>query len=1485
MDDDILYLGTRHKPQSPFDRFTGGPVVGFTLHVDRIAQNGEESMLTFRKAMSNTVVVGRRPQDVLNNDPTKAMFRCPVISRTHAKFTFSDSGLLYITDTNSHHGTHVRKPRSLTSTMLKSETPTRLEDGDSITFGKSVAKTPENVVRPITVKVELLYGSSSAYSYLPLRSSRTPHLSIPQLSPSSGRFGVHGPSRSDDMESSDSSSHSSSRDARASSPVPVDDSDNDSDIVEISPPANLSQSQQTQSRSQLFSPAPSDAAQPLFIPSLSISPSIPTPRPITPILSEWSAPSHSSSIVEKAAGVLKRLAGGASIASDSREQYKDRSDSSSETGSHSESQLSSPSSSSESSFSSGNEDNASVMAARPSSISPARRLSSLPIPSSFQFTFSSPHRLSAAVPSPSQPSPSILSLPDIPTFSRIITPDIIDDDSFLSSRSLRSPSPFPRSSAQDMSRSSAEVEAEASDGELVEDPEVEDDVLPPVHDESWGMGLDFGSPGVDQHSHEAAADDEVVPSCSSSMPPSRSQVLPTSSSSTAGLRARISLFESRRERLQASITGLAKSIKGRTTGLGLGLVSTGMGAGIGVGIKPMSASASKSSSAVVRAMASPSNSKSGFSTGAIRSGPVGPLDKYVTRTRSSKSPVPSFSSSTWDNTVASKAANGLFELAKSYEKEIEQRKGKEKEKEKEMSPMDLATPEPAQIVMDLADMANANTGLSQDLDQHDTSPSAQGGSSTVLVEIQAPVPVPVTSTPTAPVLPALSALASVLSTPLPQPVEHVALPVIHSQSQPRSPRSAHQVYNASSTAVSDETGTITRSYSLPSSINNDAAATTSGAARGDATMTGWAGQGSFDLTALDSNDDTSPYISHNASARHHPFRPSCTSAYPLSCAYITASAPAPPVPAIPGSWTTTSMDVAYPSAGLNNPFMVEPNFEHDFGTWFSPVNYTLNASTSVTGDNASTSIVPRRKRMSRWDQPLEKESTQAPVQSLAETEGAKGQQNAGTVSADAGDVEESDEQDAEGSDEDVDADRSDVDGEVDDADADIDAEMDVVGAKGKGKAEEDMDEDEDDEEEETAQKANIVQAVSGDGFGEEKLKEIVALLGAMQAEIKSLDNHRRKYKTRFNLNVRTMSEKLRELDELSSNFDTLKDAVDRQNATVDELGGSVSGLSSSIDDIKESVEGMRADVEAVQRDAGEASDLTCGLQSAIGDLEERLDEQQNEESPKVIKALKDIADEMSAFRTKISQEIRSELDSRKLARQAAESELLAIATTRKEIEALTAQLSSQTVPSSSTTPGATESDATTGTPATTPNTVTMSSPASLKRKRNDNDEGSEPSRVACEDGGSARVECSVSDNNEGKRAAIPSKWFNRETVDEWMRQSGPASRGTDVREDSTSVVDSMAVDVGNARDVPKENPTSAVSTDDTDTIPFTSASSTTTRIQDGIDVPSRKRARSALYDNPPRQRSRVRKVVGFVARTSATVAVGGVLAWTALAFS
>ncbi|THV01493.1 hypothetical protein K435DRAFT_775997 [Dendrothele bispora CBS 962.96] len=140
------------------------------------------------------------------------------------------------------------------------------------------------------------------------------------------------------------------------------------------------------------------------------------------------------------------------------------------------------------------------------------------------------------------------------------------------------------------------------------------------------------------------------------------------------------------------------------------------------------------------------------------------------------------------------------------------------------------------------------------------------------------------------------------------------------------------------------------------------------------------------------------------------------------------------------------------------------------------------------------------------------------------------------------------------------------------------------------------------------------------------------------------------------------------------------------------------------------------------------------------------------------------------------------------------------------------------------------------------------------------------------------------------------------------QQSGSTLKGIDAGELLTSDVvtsDTMVVDDANSddnhtveasNDSSEGGSTSSVDASNATTIPAntvisTSPMTTTTKTSDGIDVPSPKRARASIHGAPTREmagaprRSRARRVASVVAQTTATVAIGAVAAWTALAFT
>lgn len=155
---------------------------GIVLYVEK-SDESEAHVLRFDRDESSSILVGRRPGTEseprsLDQENARAMFRCAVVSRRHAKIVFMNSGnvcasasvgqhrqpadgcQVFIIDLDSHHGTHIRKPGETSSKMLASKIPIQLSDGDIITFGKTVGRN-EEMVRPIVARVQLLHGGSS----------------------------------------------------------------------------------------------------------------------------------------------------------------------------------------------------------------------------------------------------------------------------------------------------------------------------------------------------------------------------------------------------------------------------------------------------------------------------------------------------------------------------------------------------------------------------------------------------------------------------------------------------------------------------------------------------------------------------------------------------------------------------------------------------------------------------------------------------------------------------------------------------------------------------------------------------------------------------------------------------------------------------------------------------------------------------------------------------------------------------------------------------------------------------------------------------------------------------------------------------------------------------------------------------------------------------------------------------------------------------
>ncbi|KAI9068546.1 hypothetical protein FKP32DRAFT_1642117 [Trametes sanguinea] len=193
-------------------------IQGIVLHVEAYGDEPAEA-LCYSKAASRTISVGRKSSSgrVLPEDAGRALFRCPVVSRKHAKITFTEQGQVYLSDLHSHHGTYIIRQGELAAMVVKPEVPTALLDGDVITFGKSVGRDL-SLVPPIVARVQLIVGrdvSNRAPSPLPGSLVNGDPPSPEKLTKSnSGRYGVFPPSP-------------------AYSPAP---SDGDSDIQEISRP-------------------------------------------------------------------------------------------------------------------------------------------------------------------------------------------------------------------------------------------------------------------------------------------------------------------------------------------------------------------------------------------------------------------------------------------------------------------------------------------------------------------------------------------------------------------------------------------------------------------------------------------------------------------------------------------------------------------------------------------------------------------------------------------------------------------------------------------------------------------------------------------------------------------------------------------------------------------------------------------------------------------------------------------------------------------------------------------------------------------------------------------------------------------------------------------------------------------------------------------------------------------------------------------------
>jgi hypothetical protein len=114
LDDDIQYMGTRPAQRavsdSPFSArqtIYGGVnqseveehrlialITDIVLHIERSATDSPYELI-FSRASTDVVHIGRLSSTEVerwHGDSTSALFKCAVVSRSHAKIVFSDSG-------------------------------------------------------------------------------------------------------------------------------------------------------------------------------------------------------------------------------------------------------------------------------------------------------------------------------------------------------------------------------------------------------------------------------------------------------------------------------------------------------------------------------------------------------------------------------------------------------------------------------------------------------------------------------------------------------------------------------------------------------------------------------------------------------------------------------------------------------------------------------------------------------------------------------------------------------------------------------------------------------------------------------------------------------------------------------------------------------------------------------------------------------------------------------------------------------------------------------------------------------------------------------------------------------------------------------------------------------------------------------------------------------------------------------------------------
>jgi len=93
LDDDIQYMGTkpamRAVPDTPRQA-----IYAIVLHIEKSLSDSHYELI-FSRANTDVVHIGRLSSSEVerwHGDSTSALFKCAVVSRSHAKIVFSDSG-------------------------------------------------------------------------------------------------------------------------------------------------------------------------------------------------------------------------------------------------------------------------------------------------------------------------------------------------------------------------------------------------------------------------------------------------------------------------------------------------------------------------------------------------------------------------------------------------------------------------------------------------------------------------------------------------------------------------------------------------------------------------------------------------------------------------------------------------------------------------------------------------------------------------------------------------------------------------------------------------------------------------------------------------------------------------------------------------------------------------------------------------------------------------------------------------------------------------------------------------------------------------------------------------------------------------------------------------------------------------------------------------------------------------------------------------